>query len=414
MAISISDIGNGDSTTNDTTLASGATVTASVGDVLLLCIAASNSGASGAAAVITSIADNAGGSTNVYTQRGTTGNRTAGSVANDGATQFFYECPVTTALSNNIVTVTFSANNPQKAFQIYRLQPGIGEAVQFEFVSTPNGGSATTHLATTTASILDGQVVFGMAAIQTDDNITGDSDTTRGIWSTVADRTADGGVDADSITCSSQYKIVNADGTQSWANATGTARESVRNTICYSVIAATDLTITADAGSYTLTGTAATFIRTRLITAGAGSYSLTGTAASLELGKELVAGASSYALTGTAATFIQDYLLTADGSSYVLTGFDAFFPTPTALSAESGIYEITGTPATFTLPKFILADAGSYTLTGSNVDLINVFELIAGSGSYTLTGLSVNFTSRMILYDETSGTSPNLIYEETV
>lgn len=235
MALTVSSVGNATSTTSNTTLASGATVNASVGDVLLICIAAENSGTSGAARTVT-ITDNASGTTNVYTQRGTTGNATAGT-AGDGASQFFFECPVTTALSSNTVTVTFSGNVTHKAMEILRLQPASGQYIRFVEVgtasnTTPNTG-ATSHSAST-VSVANTHTIFCMAAVETDDTITGDSDTTNGSWSTLVRRLADAGADAVTMSCATQYKTVNATGNQSWEATTVSARDSSRNYIVYS------------------------------------------------------------------------------------------------------------------------------------------------------------------------------------
>ena len=61
--------------------------------------------------------------------------------------------------------------------------------------------------------------------------------------------------------------------------------------------------ITADAGSYSLTGQDAGLLRGYLVTADAGAYVLTGQDATLSVGnKTLIADAGSYTLTGQNAT----------------------------------------------------------------------------------------------------------------
>lgn len=63
-------------------------------------------------------------------------------------------------------------------------------------------------------------------------------------------------------------------------------------------------TITAESGSYSLTGTAASPLFGRLLAAGAGSYALTGTAVDFTRQYVLAVGVGSYALNGSEVTFI--------------------------------------------------------------------------------------------------------------
>ena len=61
--------------------------------------------------------------------------------------------------------------------------------------------------------------------------------------------------------------------------------------------------LAAAAGSYALTGSAATLRRGVTMPAAGGSYALTGTAVSLRSGKGFVAANGSYVLTGTNARY---------------------------------------------------------------------------------------------------------------
>jgi hypothetical protein len=90
----------------------------------------------------------------------------------------------------------------------------------------------------------------------------------------------------------------------------------------------TSFTLTADAGSYSITGTAVTFPATRKITPVSGVYTITGTAATLtKSGSQntLTADAGSYTVTGTSATITLvhtpvNYTITAAPGSYLITG----------------------------------------------------------------------------------------------
>ena len=117
----------------------------------------------------------------------------------------------------------------------------------------------------------------------------------------------------------------------------------------------------ADAGSYTLTGTA---ISTQIITpADSGSYALAGASVSTLLATPIDSG--SYALTGTDVVFS------------IVTG-------PEVIEAEAGSYALTGTAISTQI--ITPADSGSYALTGSAVRLI-----YSGDVDIIVTGISVRY-----------------------
>jgi hypothetical protein len=224
MALTISDAGNATSISSTASLATGATVTASTGDWLVAFVAADNQGTSGAASLI-SVTDSAG---NTWTQRALV-NFTPGSVAADGATLGIFTAPITNALASGTVTANFSPNTTAKAIQVYRVQPGAGETVQFVAAdATGTTGNGTTHSAAT-VSVTNGDTIFGGAAIEVDSAVTGDSDTTNGNWSPILDRAASTGNQTTSMHSSSQYKTVNATGNQSWGVTTIAARDGAQS-----------------------------------------------------------------------------------------------------------------------------------------------------------------------------------------
>ena len=233
MALTVAASGGGTSVTDDTTLPiSVGAAGFSIGDVMVIAIAAANSGTNGVARTVT-IADNASGTTNVYSQRGPTGNQTAGT-ASAGASQFWFECPITTALtSTEVVTITFSGNLSEKAASSIRLQPAASESVIYSAVGTASvGAGATTHDAAT-VSVADTYTIFAAAAIETDDATTGDSDTTNGSWSAAFGGLADSGTDPNAMRLFGQWKTATATGDQAWACTTASGRDSARNYIIY-------------------------------------------------------------------------------------------------------------------------------------------------------------------------------------
>lgn len=146
-------------------------------------------------------------------------------------------------------------------------------------------------------------------------------------------------------------------------------------------IPASGITLTADGGSYTLSGTDAGLLRGYYLAADGGSYTLTGTAAALARNLLLSADGGSYTLTGGAATLRRDHILGADAGSYELSGTAADLLRNYLLGADSGTYTLTGEEATLTVTSQdrIIADSGSYALTGGEATL-TVNEAAGGGG----------------------------------
>lgn len=138
-----------------------------------------------------------------------------------------------------------------------------------------------------------------------------------------------------------------------------------------------DRTLRADADSYTLNGQDAGFQRVRTLVANAGSYSLSGQDAALTYGQffgfrslalELGAGAvtaaaisaepGTFTVSGQAAALKRGLRLAAEAGSYTYTGVAS--QSDVVVSAAAGTYSVTGYDATLT--KTSAAAAGFYSL----------------------------------------------------
>jgi hypothetical protein len=193
--------------------------------------------------------------------------------------------------------------------------------------------------------------------------------------------------------------------------------------------------ITADAGSYAVTGTNAALKFGRKVTADAGSSSVTGTPATLKVGRRVSAAAGSYAATGTDATLTYvsitthpvgrltqlsssgtpvrrylvfadrvDYSLAADAGSYAVTGTAAGLSVTGRLAADAGIFSLAGTAAALRKTSRLVAGSGAFTLTGTSATLVASRVLSAASGTYAITGTSANLVTVPSVYLVMGGT----------
>lgn len=149
-------------------------------------------------------------------------------------------------------------------------------------------------------------------------------------------------------------------------------------------------TLTADAGTYTTTGTAATLRADRKLSAASGTYTTTGTDATLRVARKITAASGTYTTTGTDATLRVGRKLVAASGTYTTTGTDATLRVARRLVADSGTYATTGTDATLTYSGAggltLIADSGTYTTTGTDATLRVRRRMTAASGTYTTTG----------------------------
>jgi len=114
-----------------------------------------------------------------------------------------------------------------------------------------------------------------------------------------------------------------------------------------SITYTTGYTMTAAAGSFTLTGQATSFLAQRLLTAVSGSYTYTGVSASLTKGFKIVCDAGSYTVTGFSASLLKGFKIVASAGSYTLTGVSAAFSRGYRLAAEVGSYVLDGIATAF-------------------------------------------------------------------
>lgn len=163
----------------------------------------------------------------------------------------------------------------------------------------------------------------------------------------------------------------------------------------------TSYPLTANAGSYSLTGSSATLTKTSVavnytLTGNAGSYSYTGVSASLKVGRKITGNAGSYSLAGGSGVLKVGRTLTGSAGSYALTGGSATLTksagaTAYSLTGTAGSYALTGGSAILSHGWNLTGNAGSYLLTGGNAVLSKTmgpqaYTLTANAGAYQITG----------------------------
>ncbi|KEC73135.1 hypothetical protein RLPCCGM1_c1251 [Rhizobium leguminosarum bv. phaseoli CCGM1] len=129
-------------------------------------------------------------------------------------------------------------------------------------------------------------------------------------------------------------------------------------------------TLTADAGTFTLTGFSAALVRALKLQAAAGAFALAGEDADLTTGHpDLHADAGAFTLTGNAAALSRALRLAASSGSFSLAGNAAALNKTLTLLAGSGSFALTGVSNAFKRALVLAASQASFTLTGNAATL---------------------------------------------
>ena len=157
-------------------------------------------------------------------------------------------------------------------------------------------------------------------------------------------------------------------------------------------------TLTADSGSFALTGQTVGLAFNRILTADTQSYALTGQATGLAFNRTLSAASVSFSLAGQDVGLAFNRVLSAASGSYALAGQDATLtytpiggPTYT-LVAASGAFALTGQDTGLALNRVLVADTQSYSLAGQAAGLAFNRVLVADTTSFALTGQDATLT----------------------
>jgi len=125
------------------------------------------------------------------------------------------------------------------------------------------------------------------------------------------------------------------------------------------------------------------------ITANEGSYALTGIPANLTHDFPISANAATYTVEGTGS--ILGYVINANATTYAVAGADATLTKLNfySLSVDAGTYASTGSAVAIGRSFPIAAEAGTYASAGSAVEVKPGFRVQAGAGSHATAGTAV-------------------------
>jgi hypothetical protein len=163
----------------------------------------------------------------------------------------------------------------------------------------------------------------------------------------------------------------------------------------------TNYTLTADGGSYAVTGAAANLLEGKRLALDSGSYSVIGNAANFNKGRRIILDPGTFVISGQAANFLLGRRLIADPGTYAVTGAAANLLEGKRLVADLGVYAVTGQAANFLRGIRMVADPGTYSITGNPITFLKGRTLLADGGTYTLTGFAAQFPRAWRLTAET-------------
>ena len=165
---------------------------------------------------------------------------------------------------------------------------------------------------------------------------------------------------------------------------------------------AVSLSLNAETGNFSLTGSAATLSATKVLNSSPASYSLTGSPATLSTAKVLNSSSSSYTVTGVDAVLTYtpvsfSPVLDASNGSYSLSGAAASLVTARNLNLQSGSYSLTGSAATLARTLTLLASPASFVVAGSDCSLLVTRNANLVNGTYTISGAAATIGRQITL-----------------
>lgn len=143
----------------------------------------------------------------------------------------------------------------------------------------------------------------------------------------------------------------------------------INNKLANPPVVATNYPFDALAGSYTVTGAAATFRRALAVAATSGSYAVTGAAAATVARRVLPTATASYTVSGVSAATLAQRAALATAGSAAITGSSAFLTRGVTLGATAGSIAVTGQDAVAFFVRVLLTGTGAFAIVGAAADI---------------------------------------------
>lgn len=290
----------------------------------------------------------------------------------------------TSATSAKTITASGFTNSCSGVLHVWR---GCSKA------STPyasatyetNASANESHAGFTPA--LDGCPVFLAVGNATNDiAVTNMACTSPGTLAHFAEKLSTGGTDCSCALGSDDQVTAGATGNFTWSQ---TDAASMSITFYLRPL----VEMNAEPGSYTITGSGATLLATRVMNAEPGSYVITGVDAALSKGFQVNIEPGTYTITGFEATLQQTKVMNAEPGVYTISGADATLAKGFLVNLEPGAYSITGFDITAISAKLMNAEPGIYAVTGADATPLAARLLNLEPGVYSVTGFDAELIS---------------------
>lgn len=201
------------------------------------------------------------------------------------------------------------------------------------------------------------------------------------------------------------HKIHTTGETLGDVSVTGTSPSDATYAVHFTFVESTgggSYTLTANSGSFALTGQSASLLANRRLSSLNGSFSLTGLGAALKLGRSLSAGSGAYNLSGQETGLRVSRLLTSGSGSFTLTGQNASLIYTLAgssytLAANSGSFTLSGQQSNLRANRKLISNSGSFALAGQDAGLNRKYTLSPANGAFTVAGQDVSWQRSYVI-----------------
>ena len=142
-------------------------------------------------------------------------------------------------------------------------------------------------------------------------------------------------------------------------------------------------TMPSDSGSFQATGSAAGSLQgIRLLSAEAGSFTATGTSANLISTRIARADAGAYVLTVQDASTLCGRVVQPGSGAFYFTSLDVEFRNGRAVAADPGSFTSAGGDAALAIGKVFWVDTGEFSSTGGDAELRRDYQIAPETGEY--------------------------------